>query len=163
MPFLHLISKAISYAVWYPRIARAHVTLARGIHFSAMGHSAPRRLCTDSGVAKIQKRLELLPEETIYLVERGSLFCWKESNLLLSNVPGMEDIPGPPMSVQQVYSEMIGTEDLTLEKFQVSTTLFNLLVVFNWSSRFLHTSNAWVTLLHAPTHPIRCIPLLPPS
>jgi hypothetical protein len=131
-----LPSKVISYAVWYPGIARAHVTLARGIHFSAMGHSAPRQHSTEDGVQKIQKRLELLPEETIYLVERGTLFCWKES---LLDVPGMEDIPGPPMSVQQVYSEMIGTEDLTLERFQVRTTSSSFLLVFNSLPRFSHT------------------------
>jgi tRNA-splicing endonuclease subunit Sen54 len=31
----------------------------------------------------------------------------------------IEDIQGAPMSVQQAYSEMIGTEGLTLEKYQV--------------------------------------------
>ncbi|KAF5377948.1 hypothetical protein D9615_006756 [Tricholomella constricta] len=118
-------SKAVSYAVWYPNIGRAHVTLAKGIHFSAMGHSAPRPVHDGKGIKKIHKRLELLPEETIYLVERGSLFCWKESDLDLSK-PGMEHIAGAPMTVQQVYTEMVGVEDLTLEKLQVYTYLKRL-------------------------------------
>lgn len=119
-------SKAVSYAVWHPGMARAHVTVAKGIHFSTMGHSVPRPVVGEGGVQKVHKRLELLPEETLYLIERGSLFCWKQSDLDLSHVPGLSDIPGPPMTVQQVYSELIGMEDLTLERFQVYTYLKRL-------------------------------------
>ncbi|KIK08092.1 hypothetical protein K443DRAFT_672975 [Laccaria amethystina LaAM-08-1] len=119
-------SKAISYAVWQPSVARTHVTVARGIHFSSMGHSAPRSMLGENGVEKIQKRLELLPEEAIYLIERGSMFCWKETDLNLSEVSGAIDVLGAPMSVQQAYSEMIGTEDLTLDKFQVFSYLKRL-------------------------------------
>ncbi|KAF8067707.1 tRNA-splicing endonuclease subunit sen54 N-term-domain-containing protein [Lyophyllum atratum] len=118
-------SKAVSYAVWYPSIGRAHVTLAKGIHFSAMGHSAPRPAVDEKGTEKIQKRLELLSEEAIYLVERGSLFCWKESDLDLSGA-GLDNVVGAPMTVQQVYAEMVGVEDLTLEKLQVYTYLKRL-------------------------------------
>jgi tRNA-splicing endonuclease subunit Sen54 len=91
-----------------------------------MGHSVPRPVVGEDEAQKIHKRLELLPEETLYLVERGSLFCWKDC-VDLSHVPGLEYIPGPPMSVQQVYSELIGVEDLTLEKFQVGVALGTLL------------------------------------
>ncbi|RDB14797.1 putative tRNA-splicing endonuclease subunit sen54 [Hypsizygus marmoreus] len=118
-------SKAVSYAIWYPNIGRSHVTLAKGIHFSSMGHSAPRPVLEENGKEKIQKRLELLPEETIYLVERGSLFCWKETDVDLS-APGMDGVAGVPMTVQQVHTEMIGIEDLTLEKYQVYTYLKRL-------------------------------------
>ncbi|PPQ75623.1 hypothetical protein CVT26_001579 [Gymnopilus dilepis] len=111
-------SKAISYATWHPDIARTHVTVARGIHFSNMGHSAPRSIVGEDGTEKLQKRLELLPEEAIYLIERGSLFCWKYMDLKLGQVPGLSEVEGSPMSVQQAFSEMIGKEDLTLEKFQ---------------------------------------------
>ncbi|CAA7265470.1 unnamed protein product [Cyclocybe aegerita] len=119
-------SKAISYATWYPKIARTHVTVARGIHFSTMGHSAPRAIVGEDGISKIQKRLELLPEEAIYLIERGTLFCWKAVDLELGDVPGLEEVGGAPMTVQQAYSEMIGKEDLTLEKFQVYAYLKRL-------------------------------------
>lgn len=67
---------------------------------------------------KIQKRLELLPEEALYLVERGTMFCWKEHDLF-SATPALEEMEGSPMSVQQAFAEMIGKEDLTLEKYQV--------------------------------------------
>jgi tRNA-splicing endonuclease subunit Sen54 len=119
LTFSGFVSKSISYAIWHPGIARAHVTLARGVHFSSVGHSAPRIVWKEGEASKIHKRLELLPEEALYLVERGTLFCTKESPTLKSNVPGSEDIEGAPMSVQQAFAEMIGTEDLSLEKYQV--------------------------------------------
>ena len=109
----------VSYAIWYPAISRTHVTDARGIHFSNMGHSAPRSVQETDGSSKMQKRLELLPEEAIYLIERGSLFCWKDSDLQFGELPGLSDVSGTPMTVQQAFSEMIGKEDLTIEKFQV--------------------------------------------
>ncbi|KAF7422970.1 tRNA-splicing endonuclease subunit sen54 [Pleurotus ostreatus] len=102
-------SKAMSYAVWYPSIARAHVTLSRGIHFTSMGHSVPRK---EENEEKTTKRLELLPEEAIYMIERGALFCTKAG--------------GAPMSAQQAFSEMLGTEDMTLEKYQVYSYLKRL-------------------------------------
>ncbi|KAG6860502.1 hypothetical protein C0995_010488 [Termitomyces sp. Mi166 len=117
-------SKAISYAVWYPNLGRTHVTLAKGIHFSAMGHSAPRPVVDENGFEKIQKRLELLPEETIHLVERGSLFCWKDTGMDLTKM--QTEMSGAPMTVQQVYAEMLGVEDLTLERLQVYTYLKRL-------------------------------------
>jgi tRNA-splicing endonuclease subunit Sen54 len=113
------ISKAVSYAIWHPDIARTEVTVARGIHFANMGHSAPRSVVGEDGVSKTYKRVELLPEEAIYLIERGALFCWKATNLPLGQIPGLSDILGSPMSVQQAYSEMIGAEGITLEKLQV--------------------------------------------
>jgi tRNA-splicing endonuclease subunit Sen54 len=92
--------------------------MARGTHFSSVGHSAPREILDENGANKIQKRLELLPEETIYLVERGSLFCWKECDSLPPTA-STEQMEGAPMSVQQVYAEMIGVDGLTMEKLQV--------------------------------------------
>ena len=88
-----------------------------------MGHSAPRPVEVN-GIQKDQKRLELLPEEAIYLIERGSLFCWKQTDLDIGQVPGLNDVNGSPMSVQQAYTEMIGREGLTLEKFQVCSEIF---------------------------------------
>jgi tRNA-splicing endonuclease subunit Sen54 len=116
---LALPSKSISYAIWVPEIARAHVTLARGVHFSAMGHSVPHPVSNDDKPDKMQKRLELLPEEAIYLIERGAMFCWKERKFPVSDIYGLDGVEGSPMSVQQAFAEMIGKEDLTLEKYQV--------------------------------------------
>ncbi|KAG2049090.1 hypothetical protein BDR06DRAFT_961995 [Suillus hirtellus] len=116
-------SKSASYGIWFPQISRVHVTVARGIHFSVMGHSATRPTSTDKGSAKLQKRLELLPEEALYLIERGALFCWKD---IQADLTGLDDVEGAPMSVQQAFAELIGKEDLTLEKYQVFAYLRRL-------------------------------------
>ena len=84
-----------------------------------MGHSAVRSTRDENGLEKLKKRLELLPEEAIYLIERGALFCWNESDVHTPHFQGFEGIAGIPMSVQQAYAEMIGKENLTLERFQV--------------------------------------------
>lgn len=112
----------MSYAVWYPEIGRAHVTTMRGTQFVNMGHSVGRDAPADGTTAKekVVKRLELLPEEALYLVERGAMFCWKAME-----GAAVDDMEGEPMSVQQAFAEMIGKEDLTLEKYHVRTaTLF---------------------------------------
>ncbi|KAJ7647081.1 tRNA-splicing endonuclease subunit sen54 N-term-domain-containing protein [Roridomyces roridus] len=119
-------SKSVSYAIWYPELSRAHVTVARGTLFTSIGHSAPRRVDTEDGSEKLEKRMEILPEETLYLIERGSLFCWKATDLDLSGAEGLEEVLGSPMTVQQAFSEMIGTQDLTLEKYQVYAYLKRL-------------------------------------
>ncbi|KAG2147403.1 tRNA-splicing endonuclease subunit sen54 N-term-domain-containing protein [Suillus bovinus] len=116
-------SKSASYGIWFPQISRVHVTVAKGIHFSVMGHSAARPTSVDGGSTKLQKRLELLPEEALYLIERGALFCWKDIPVDLT---GLDDIEGAPMSVQQAFAEIIGKEDLTLEKYQVFAYLRRL-------------------------------------
>ncbi|KZT65818.1 hypothetical protein DAEQUDRAFT_730993 [Daedalea quercina L-15889] len=118
-------SKSVSYAVWYPDIARAHVTMSRGIHFTNMGHSVARTTSVEDS-KKFAKRLELLPEETLYLVERGAMLCWKASDLVLTDAPGLDDIDGVPMTVQHAFAEMIGTADLTLEQYQVFAYLKRL-------------------------------------
>jgi hypothetical protein len=104
----------------------------------------------ENGSNKLQKRLELLPEEAIYLIERGALFCWKQMDLNLKQIPGLSDVEGAPMSVQQAYSEMIGREDLTLEKFQVCIPDILLRCFPNVLPRCMHTSNGWDMLLQEP-------------
>lgn len=84
-----------------------------------MGHSAPRSVVGEDGVSRTHKRLELLPEEAIYLIERGAMFCWKAMDVSLGQIPDLEEVHGSPMSVQQAYSEMLGMENMTLERFQV--------------------------------------------
>jgi tRNA-splicing endonuclease subunit Sen54 len=96
---------------------------------------------TTEGTEKHHKRLELLPEEALYLIERGSVFCWKETSLDLASVDNFEEILGSPMSVQQAFSEMIGTEDLTLERYQVWDHVSRGSVNLLFNLRFMHTSS----------------------
>lgn len=76
----------------------AHVEgTAKGVMFTSMGSWNRER-----------KRLELLPEEVLYLFERGTVECWTD---------GPRN--GVPMTVQWAWTEMIGSDDLTLERYQV--------------------------------------------
>ena len=73
-----------------------------------------------------------MPEETLYLMEKGALFCWKASR---NDEPGADEddrevewdsaSQGAPMSVQQAYAEMIGREHLTLDRYQVLRPLYS--------------------------------------
>ncbi|KAJ4471990.1 tRNA-splicing endonuclease subunit sen54 N-term-domain-containing protein [Lentinula aciculospora] len=112
-------NKSISYGTWHPSLARVSVTVARGIAMGTMGHSVPREIAMPNGIIKSHKRMELLPEEAIYLIERGSLMCWKESGLEFLDNGIFESVSGSPMTVQQAYTEMIGKEDLTMDRYQV--------------------------------------------
>ncbi|EUC54156.1 tRNA-splicing endonuclease subunit sen54 [Rhizoctonia solani AG-3 Rhs1AP] len=134
-------SKTISYAVWYSTLGRAHVTVARGTHFSTLGHSALREPEPNSDSTKPQKRLELMPEEALYLMERGSLFCWKENTT--SAAMGDEPVPdfddcnvsiGAPMSVQQAFTEMIGVDGLEIQHYLVYAYLKRLGYTVNRAS-----------------------------
>ncbi|EMD40128.1 hypothetical protein CERSUDRAFT_63612 [Gelatoporia subvermispora B] len=118
-------SKSASHAVWHPELARAHVTVPKGIVIATMGHSVARP-SPDATSHKLQKRLELLPEEALYLIERGALFCRKAGEPVLEETERMDELDGVPMSVQQAFAEMIGKDDLTLEKYQVYAYLRRL-------------------------------------
>ncbi|KAI0051423.1 hypothetical protein FA95DRAFT_1587186 [Auriscalpium vulgare] len=116
-------SKSVSYAIWYPALARAHVTVARGVHFTSMGHSIARP--SKENQSKALKRLELLPEETLYLMEKGALFCWQWMETFVEDDLN-STTRGAPMSVQQAFAEMMGKEDINLEKYHVYAYLRRL-------------------------------------
>jgi tRNA-splicing endonuclease subunit Sen54 len=85
-----------------------------------MGHFVSRTEPNElEGLEKVHKRMELLPEEALYLIERGSLFCWSPFQYIPTDLPGLDDMEGAPMSVQQAFAEMVGAEGLSLEKYQV--------------------------------------------
>lgn len=65
-----------------------------GIHFQTMGRYEASR-----------QRIELLPEETLFLVERGGLECWTEE--------------GVPMSAQHVWMAAFTSGILSCEQYQV--------------------------------------------
>jgi tRNA-splicing endonuclease subunit Sen54 len=99
-----------------PQYSRAQVTDSRGTAFGAIGYTIRRSNYTE-------RRLELLPEEALYLVERGSMLCWNERQVLPTSTLGDESDPikiiGEPMSVQQCFMSMLGLENLTMEHYQV--------------------------------------------
>ena len=90
-------SKMHNKAVWHPELCRASMptTGVYGVHFNTMGH-----------YEALRQRMELLPEEALYLVERGTLECWTEQQVA--------------MSAQHAFASMMGTDELTMERYQVS-------------------------------------------
>jgi len=98
-------------ATWRPSQRMAEVHMARGPHFKTVG-KADRR-----GV------LWLLPEETIYLVERGNLECWWEE--------------GVPMSLQGVYATALDGCG-GLERYQVYAYLKRAGYILARAPTFFH-------------------------
>lgn len=86
----------------------------KGPHFKTLGKSDSR------------SRLSLLPEEALYLVERGTLnLQWRTKDL--------RDIP---MSLQTAYTYLIGSQGLTLERYTVYTSLKR-------NGYIIHRSPSW--------------------
>lgn len=77
-----------------------------GTHFATMGRFHP-----------VRKRVELLPEEALYLVERGVIELWSAHPETGARIP---------MTVQQAWAELIGHEELTIERFQIYSQLKRL-------------------------------------
>ena len=65
------------------------------------------------GKGDAQGRLSLLPEEALYLVERGTMdLRWRS-----------EELEGIPFSLQAAYAHLLGSQGLTLERYTVYTSL----------------------------------------
>ena len=73
-----------------------------GVHFGSIGHFHVER-----------KQVELLPEEALYMNERGAIELWRET----------EEGARVPMSIQQAWGALIGYDELTPERYQVSLLL----------------------------------------
>lgn len=82
------------------------------------------------GQADRWNRVWLLPEEALYLLERGSLdIRWPNSDEDTANVNGGSDLDSElsiPMSLQAAYACFLGRSGLTLERFSVYTGLKRL-------------------------------------
>ncbi|KAG4306220.1 hypothetical protein PORY_000208 [Pneumocystis oryctolagi] len=90
--------KVYSKAIWISNVRLAKVERMRGTQFKSLGKC-------------VNNVTWLLPEEVIYLVERGSLECWWEN--------------GIPMSLQAVYSVCL-EECGGVERYQVYSYLKRL-------------------------------------
>jgi tRNA-splicing endonuclease subunit Sen54 len=153
-----IASKNISIAMWEPSLNKAVVELARGPLFTSIGMNRKVNILSDGsdedleryyhpdranwerdGVwkegkfyEKTRSRLELLPEEALYMIERGSLECRIRIKSSTSHgktrmvektdydVKQDEDADWVPMSVQQAFATMLFKDGLTRERYQVS-------------------------------------------
>ncbi|KAG8882702.1 tRNA-splicing endonuclease subunit sen54 [Tulasnella sp. 331] len=107
--------------------------------FAGMGFSNQRQSPVSDGAEEStgRKRLELLPEEALFLIERGSMYCWRANdgdNSIHEQIASagqagvaLEEVIGTPMSVQQAFAEMIyEARALSLEEYQVFAYLKRL-------------------------------------
>lgn len=151
--------KGYTAATYHPESNMAYVYNPKGSHFAKMGHvkSAFDDPLGNDGLRG--KRLWLLPEEVLYLLERGALDVrW----------PAGEDDDaddGLPMSLQAAYAMFIAEEEsrpgsLTLERYSVYAGLkrqgYTVLRAPSWHSpgpvlgRYPLTRTASMVLPAAP-------------
>lgn len=110
-------SKALSLAAWDADANRAVVRFAKGQLFNSMGVTVRLPEKSEDGTKeKVESRLELLPEEALYLIERGALECYVPR----STTSEMDEQREAPMSVQQAFAVMLGADGLTRDRYQVS-------------------------------------------
>ncbi|KAF2667410.1 hypothetical protein BT63DRAFT_441070 [Microthyrium microscopicum] len=107
----------IAHGVWDPETNGAWIIKANGKWSSSVGKTVrvPNRW-EDEGKMRPLMRLLLLPEEALWLVERGSVFMrWPAED-------GVAEDGGLTMSLQAAYATFIGMErggGLTLEEYSV--------------------------------------------
>ncbi|WFD01346.1 tRNA-splicing endonuclease subunit sen54 [Malassezia obtusa] len=113
-------SKTLSTATWDPVLRRAFVFTQRGQSCTHIGVTERRHVD-----GRAVTHLELLPEETVYLMERGALDC------RLTRTPG--EVPSEaahaaciPLSVAQAYAQVLGTDGATLARYQIYAYLKRL-------------------------------------
>ena len=100
--------KSLASGIGVPADACVYVMNPKGQHFRTVGQ------------ADRWNRIWLLPEEALYLLERGSLEIWWSSAEPDGHGQDGLDIP---MSLQAAYTCLIGRAGLTLERFSVYSGL----------------------------------------
>jgi len=96
--------KSVIIGYYYPDDASTIITRPKGQNLRTLGKG------------DAMGRLSLLPEEALYLVERGSMdLRW-----------GSEELEDIPMSLQAAYAYLLGDRGLTLERYTVFAGLKRL-------------------------------------
>ncbi|WFD17255.1 tRNA-splicing endonuclease subunit sen54 [Malassezia arunalokei] len=114
-------SKTLCTATWDPHFQRAFVHAQRGQSCTHMGVSQRRRL--ESG--QNQTCLELFPEETIYLIERGALDCrWTQTPGAVPSADAF--LSCIPISASQAFSHLMGQDGCTMARYQIYAYLKRL-------------------------------------
>ncbi|TIC68600.1 hypothetical protein E3Q03_01566 [Wallemia mellicola] len=132
-------NKNISIGLWSNSQSRASIIIQRGTHFSSIGHpvrNTPAKFEGNAQKVASETRLELLPEEALYMVERGSLMCyeyeWSDRNDKMLKVSTNDSEVDtrfsnlPPFSAQRAFDCCIGKDGLTLEKYTIYAQLKRL-------------------------------------
>ena len=140
------VSKTMSHALLTPSSPFPQMIVSRGHIFDSVGLSVRHTNPHDKGKGKT--RTELLPEEALYMLERGSLQIWlgpeagteaEESDAIGVWKDEEWGVGGAvEMSVMEGFTAFIGQEGLTWERYQVF--LFESVAVQILTNRLTHTS-----------------------
>lgn len=157
-------SKHMSHAVFAPEQSPfPQVKVQRGNLFLTLGHSIRPtaeqvqeqiRIKTNlkgkekqvDSVPALQSSHELLPEEALYLLERGSMQIWKRYGSTSQTEPGAEEQlnetthgfdGATEMTVMEGFSTFIGMEGLSMERYQVYAGLKRLGYTVQRTPQFL--------------------------
>jgi hypothetical protein len=125
-------SKSMSHALLTPSSPYPKLKIARGQVIDPMGISI-RVPAPPGSTLKAKTHIELLPEESLYLLERGSLQIWigREAETAEEVEAGLGEwadeewgVKGAiEMSVQEGFGIFIGKDALTWERYQVSLVM----------------------------------------
>jgi hypothetical protein len=132
-----------------------------------MGHSVRRPIKYSADEQpRLVTKLELLPEEALYLVERGSMLCFKQdANSDLQHFDTEDNsFAGNPMTVQQAFAEMIGRESHHLARYQVGPLVTTFAYLGPSHTKFSVLRLPQATRVHChPSNPPSLYPFLPDS
>mgnify|MGYP004716265073 CR=1 FL=1 len=124
------LSKAVSHAILTPDSIYPKMLITRGLLLDSMGISVRYK---DTAAGRSRTYIELLPEEALYLLERGTLQIWL--GRLAGSPAELESGRGDyceeeygvkgavEMSVTEGFAAFIGAEGLTWERYQVNSRL----------------------------------------
>lgn len=117
-------SKAISHALYTPDSPYPHLLISRGHLLDSMGIS----MRSPDSKGKARARTQLLPEEALFMLERGSLQIWmgreedSEDGTAAVGTWSEEEcgvVGAVEMSVSEGFAAFLGKDGLTWEKYQV--------------------------------------------
>ncbi|KAN0063993.1 tRNA-splicing endonuclease subunit sen54 [Thecaphora frezii] len=125
------INKGLTTASWDDDIQRAVVHELQGKLFETTGQIAKRQVLvpTTEGQpqCKIVSRNELLPEEALFMLERGSLLLFARPPPESRDEAGKAHHQVEPMSLQQAFSRLVSdASGLTRERYQIYVYLKRL-------------------------------------
>ncbi|KDN52834.1 hypothetical protein K437DRAFT_242961 [Tilletiaria anomala UBC 951] len=125
-------ARNLSTAVWDPLTKRATMGVIKGSNFASMGVTIRREVphlpyetvkLDPTGVPypKYESSVQLSPEETLYLMERGALEC-----SLRQQMDSHSREAHVPLSLQHAFAIMLGPKSCTREEYQVYAYLRRL-------------------------------------
>lgn len=128
----HPLSKSLSHAVVTPSSSFPQLIVSRGHVLDSVGITV-RRSVIQGDHTKTVSRVELLPEEAMYMAERGTLQIWngRDPETEEDRQQGVGEwcdeefgVKGAvEMSVMEVFGAFMGKEGLTWQRYQVRLPL----------------------------------------